>query len=122
MRAMAMAALALTLFGGSAAAAGDAHAGQRAFTQCKACHSPVAGQNKAGPSLFGIVGRAAGTAQGFVYSPAMLKAKASGLVWDQRKLDQYLADSSKVSGLNHAVRVFDGNARQNVIAYLTTLK
>lgn len=70
------------------AVAQDAGAGAAVFkSQCSICHSPQAGRNMVGPSLFGIVGRQAGTIAGFHYSPAN---KESGLTWDAATLDRYL--------------------------------
>ena len=45
--------------------------------------------NKIGPNLHGIIGRAAGTAEGFNYSEAM---KSSGLTWDEATIEKYLRD------------------------------
>src|SRR3546814_13280959 len=49
-------------------------------------------KNKVGPQLNGVVGRAAGTVEGFKYSKAMAAAGAGGLVWSAAALDAYLAD------------------------------
>src|SRR5262249_581773 len=57
-----------------AEAAGDAAAGQQVFARCAVCHSAKAGENKIGPSLFGVFGRKSGTAPGYDYSPAMKTA------------------------------------------------
>ena len=49
-----------------AAAAADPKAGQKLFSvQCSACHSPTAGENSVGPSLFGVVGRKSGSIPNF---------------------------------------------------------
>src|SRR3546814_19111837 len=56
---------------GAALADGDAAAGKKVFNKCKVCHSLEAGENKIGPSLAGVVGRAAGTVEGFKYSDAL---------------------------------------------------
>jgi len=75
------------LASGPAMADGD---GEKVFKKCKTCHSLKAGDNKVGPSLAGVAGRTAGTAEGYTkYSDAMI---ASGVVWDDATLDQYLAD------------------------------
>ena len=39
--------------------------GAKVFKKCAACHSTEAGKHKVGPSLAGVVGRKAGTAEGF---------------------------------------------------------
>lgn len=97
--------------------AADPQAGARVFNQCKACHSLEAGINKLGPSLHGLFGRTAGTAEGFTFSEAM---KGSGLVWDDQTLHNYLANPrGAVPGTK---MVFAGvkNPQQldNLIAYL----
>jgi cytochrome c len=66
---------------------GDAAAGERIFGQCKACHVAEAGVNRVGPSLWGVVGRKAGSIEGFKYSKANLN---SGLVWTEEQLFTYL--------------------------------
>src|SRR5262249_20402538 len=74
----------------AAAADGDPAAGKRVFNQCMACHSLAKGKNGLGPGLFGVVGRKAGTAEGFNnYSPAM---KKTDIVWTEENLSKYLAD------------------------------
>ncbi|MBC7954098.1 MAG: cytochrome c family protein [Rhodospirillaceae bacterium] len=113
---------ALALLTGTAfAQAGDPAAGEKVFTQCKACHTVQAGQNRVGPSLFGVVGRAAGAVEGFAYSPAM---KGSGMTWTAETLDKYLTDPKAAIPGNKMV--FPGlkkpEDRANVIAYLAQQK
>ena len=72
-----------------ARAQGDAAAGEKVFNSvCKACHD-VAGKNKIGPHLDGVVGRPAGSVEGFKYSDAM---KSAGITWDDAELSKYLAN------------------------------
>jgi len=67
---------------------GDAARGKRLFLQCQACHALQAGApGTVGPSLGGVVGRKAGSIEGYSYSPAL---RASGLVWNAATLDQWL--------------------------------
>ena len=77
------------------AQAGDP--GARAFQRCAACHSLQA-QDPRGPapSLRGVVGRRAGTVEGFAYSDAMRAAGRRGLVWDEAALARFLADPEAV--------------------------
>jgi len=75
------------------AGGGDAAAGRLVYRKCQACHSMDAGKNLLGPSLAGIMGRKAGIESAYNYSPAM---KQSGLVWDGKTLDAYLADPQKL--------------------------
>lgn len=103
------------------AAAQDAAAGEKAFVQCKACHSVIAGQNRIGPSLAGVVGRKIGTLAGFSYSAAM---KAKGGAWTDTNLDTYLTKPmADVPGTKMAFAgIADARKRKDVIAYLKTLK
>lgn len=79
---------ALAAFGAPALADGDADAGAKVFNKCKACHTLEEGKNKVGPSLFGVMGRAAGAVDGFKYSSAM---QESGLTWDDATMAKFLA-------------------------------
>jgi len=99
------------------AATGDASAGRLVFRKCQACHSIEPGKNMIGPSLAGVIGRKAGTAAGYNYSPAM---KSADIVWSAQTLDQYLTDPAKVVPGNKMP--FPGlktdHDRDDVIAYL----
>lgn len=104
--------------------AGDPSAGQTVFRRCMTCHSVGEGaRNKVGPVLNGVVGRKAGTYEGFKYSPAMMKAGEGGLVWTPENLDTYLqSPKDAVPGNKMAFAGLKNQAdRANVIAYLTTL-
>ncbi|MCG6901137.1 MAG: cytochrome c family protein [Rhodobacter sp.] len=70
---------------------GDAAAGEKVFRKCKACHQvgPDA-QNKVGPVLNAVLGRAAGMVEGFKYSSGMTDKAAEGLVWTPDTLDGFL--------------------------------
>jgi cytochrome c len=118
-----MTVLALTGFAGSAFAEGDAAAGEKVFNKCKACHAVGDGaKNKVGPELNGIVGRTAGSADGFKYSDAMLAKKAEGMVWTEEAIDAYLTKPKDYIPGNKMS--FPGlkkeDDRANVIAYLKT--
>ncbi len=105
-----------------AQAAVDAAAGQVLFThKCAICHTVVEGQNKAGPSLYGVVGRRAGSLATYTYSDAMKNANRT---WDAATLDDYLqAPRQKIPGVKMIFAGLPDEAdRQNVIAYLETLK
>jgi cytochrome c len=105
----------------SLAQAADVEAGKTIFNRCKACHSDKAGENKIGPSLYGVVGRPSASIAGFKYSEAMTNAK---LTWDAATLDKWLTKPAElVKGTKMAFPGLANQAdRDNVIAYLSTLK
>jgi len=101
--------------------AADVEAGKTAFKKCALCHTTEPGQNKIGPSLFGIVGRKSATVENFNYSEAMKKFDHT---WDEATLDEYLADPrGTVPGTKMILPgIKDKTERDDVIAYLETLK
>lgn len=98
----------------------DAAAGEQVFAKCKACHVADADTNKIGPSLKGVVGRTAGTHEGFKYSKAMTEAGEKGTVWDDETLTAYLRDpKGYIKGNKMAfVGLKKDEDLANVIAYL----
>ncbi len=100
-----------------AMAEGDAAAGEKVFRKCKACHVIDQEKNRLGPHLVGIMGRAAGSVEGFNYSPAM---QDSGITWDETSLDEYLADPKGYIPKNKMafVGLKKDDDRANIIAYL----
>jgi cytochrome c len=95
-----VAALAATAVG-TAALAGDAAKGEKEFGKCKTCHGIVADDgteiqkaNKAGPNLYGVIGRQAGTAD-FKYGASLVAAGEKGLVWTEELIAEYLKDPQK---------------------------
>jgi cytochrome c len=111
----------IALLAVSAHAGGDPKRGVDLFRKnCAVCHSQERGQNLVGPSLFSVVGRAAGSIADFSYSAAM---KRSEIVWTADQLMAYLKAPRKyVPG---AKMMFPGLAdqkdRENVVAFLATL-
>ncbi|NNF93775.1 MAG: cytochrome c family protein [Altererythrobacter sp.] len=97
--------------------AGDAANGENVFLQCKACHVVDEGVNRVGPSLAGIIGRTAGTVDGFSYTEANAN---SGIVWTPEKMFQYLENPRRViPGTRMAYAgLKDGQKRADLIAYL----
>jgi cytochrome c len=112
---------ALALGSSTCLAAGDAAAGHQVFaSRCSVCHATEPGVNKVGPSLAGVFGRKSGTEAGFDYSPAL---KAAAINWDEKTLDQFIQNpGADVHGTKMIVSVPGNDDRQNVIAYLKTLK
>ena len=77
----------------SYAAAQDVTKGEQIFNQCKLCHRIGDGaKNLIGPVLNNVIGRPAGTYEGFNYSPLMKAAGQNGLVWSEDLIVQYIAD------------------------------
>jgi cytochrome c len=105
----------------TAALAADPAAGEKVFkTQCGICHSVVAGENRIGPTLFGVVGRRAGSVPAFNYTA---DHKKLDITWDAALLDKYLTnpramvpDTSMIyAGLKNDAE------RADLVAYLETL-
>lgn len=110
---------ALLPFAAQAQSAGDAAAGEKAFAPCKACHA--FGKNGVGPDLKGVIGRKAGTHEGYNYSAAM---KNSGLTWDEATFRDYIHDpKAKVPGTKMIYAgLKDDKKVSDLIAYLETQK
>ncbi|OLP58422.1 cytochrome C [Xaviernesmea oryzae] len=77
------------------AQAQDAAHGRQVFDACSSCHIVNADRHGFGPSLKGVFGRQAGSAEGYAYSEAMRKAGEAGLVWDEATLSAFLASPAK---------------------------
>lgn len=64
--------------------------GEEVFKKCRACHQlGETARNTIGPQLNGIIGRTAGTVEGFNYSNAN---KSSGVTWDKASFLTYIKD------------------------------
>jgi cytochrome c len=118
--------LALTL--GVAAAvpsvshAGDAGAGERVFSQCRACHQVGPGaRNLVGPVLNGLFGRPAGSVPGYSYSDAN---RRSGITWDEASFRDYIRDPrAAVPGTKMIFAgLKDGAKVDDLVAYLRTFE
>jgi cytochrome c len=82
------------------------------------CHS--LDENDIGPKHRGVVGREAGTAAGYRYSPALA---ASGLTWTPTNLDLWLSGpQALVPGAKMFFSVPDARTRADIIAYLAQQK
>ena len=114
---------ALTLVAGliataAPAAAQDVAAGEKSFSKCRPCH--MIGENAkngVGPVLNGVIGRPAGTVEGYNYSPAN---KGSGLTWDDATFLEYIAaPNAKIKGTKMAFAgIKDPVEAANLLAYL----
>ena len=85
-------ATAIALTSSSAFADGNADKGKKVFKKCKACHSMDAGKNKMGPSLAGIIGRKAGTADGYKKYKAL---KGANFSWDEATIGEFVQNQKK---------------------------
>jgi cytochrome c len=106
----------------SATAAADLAAGEKSFAKCKICHRIGEGAtNMVGPVLNGVIGRTAGTYEGFKgYGESLKKLGADGLVWDEAKLKEYVRDPKVFNpGTKMAFAGLKDDAEiDNVVAYV----
>lgn len=79
-------------------AEGDVATGEKEFRKCKSCHAiesadeTIVKGGKTGPNLYGVIGRTAGTAEGFSYGADLVAAGDAGVVWDEASLATYIED------------------------------
>jgi cytochrome c len=89
---------------------------------CRECHSFVKDDNRLGPSLYGVVGRKAGTENGYNYTQSMAD---SGVVWTEATLDKWIADPGAVIPGNGMSPPYSGIAdpaiRARIIAFLKSI-
>lgn len=109
-----MAALVLPA-GVAAAAAPDPSHGEQIYARCLACHALE--YSRTGPKHCGLIGRRAGSVPDYEYSGPM---RRSGLVWNEKTLDRFLAAPLKsVPGTTMTYAgVADAGERADLIAYL----
>lgn len=104
-----------------AAETGDAQKGANIFkAKCGFCHATRAGAKKMGPSMVGIYGMKAGSADYDRY----LGLKDADFMWDDEALDGFLKDSREFLGRSTTMPTAMPSAkdRAHLIAYLKTLK
>ena len=94
---------------------GDAKAGEAIYSRCLACHA--LDYDRTGPRHCGLLGRRAGSVEGFPYSEAMQR---SPIVWSERSLERFLADPlAAVPGTTMGYAgIEDARERADLIAYL----
>ena len=85
---------------------------------CRTCHTIKEGDNRLGPNLYKVVGRKAGSLPDYNYSSAM---KGAGFVWDEEKLEHFIASPDKVVPGNN-MKPYGGLAsaedRKRVVTFL----
>ena len=114
---------------------GDAEAGEKAFKKCKSCHmiqdadgNAVVKGGKTGPNLYGVIGRAAGSVEGFRYGAGLVAAGEAGLVWDEETLvgfvqnpkgflAEYLSDDGAKTKMSFKLK----NGAEDIYAYLVSV-
>jgi cytochrome c len=93
--------------------------GQQAFNNaCRTCHMVREGDNRLGPNLHKVVGRKAGSLPDYAFSSAM---KDTGFVWDEEKLDRFIANPDEVvpgNSMKPYGGLTSGDDRKKIIAFL----
>jgi cytochrome c len=98
----------------------DVTSGRALYEACTPCHGTGPASTELGPTLIGIVGRAAGAREDFRYSRALRSTK---IVWNEPALDAFLADPQGfiVGTRMPFAGIPDKTERTNLISYLRTL-
>ena len=115
-------ALAMALLSSDIAVAADIKVGEKVLKKCKACHYADREKHKTGLHLVNIFGRTAGSLEDYKkYSKVM---KASGIVWNETSLADYLRAPKKyIKGTKMAFVGLKKDADiENVIVYLMAEK
>ena len=92
--------------------------GKRIYRLCVACHLLTKdGGHRVGPNLHGIIGRKAGSSEGFRFSRVVMESE---IVWTPEKIDEWLANPRSFLPGNRMS--FSGvrkpEDRRDVIAYI----
>ena len=90
---------------------------ERAWNKCVACHSLEEGKHGAGPSLFNLAERKAGSVEGFKFSKVFRK---SDITWNSETLDAYLKNPMKYVPRNRMAfaGLKDDAERKALVCYL----
>ena len=121
LRAAAMAALYIAM---PLRAADDVSAARElTIRQCSQCHTFEKGDKHGqGPNLYGLLGREAGSAPGFVYSDGFKEA-LKGQIWDTALLDRWLTDTLSVAPRAQMIYFQDDpKVRAKLVRYLESLQ
>ena len=97
-------------------------AGEKAFAQCKACHSIEKGKSDGvGPNLYGVYGaKSGGHSATFKYSAAM---KNAGLTWNEAGLNAFLlAPMKAVPGTKMTYGGVKDDAKRAALVYYLKVK
>lgn len=88
---------------------------------CQTCHTiEKNGSPRTGPPLYGVIGRPAGSVEGFKYSAGL---KSAGWAWTPEKLDAWLAFPKKmIRDTTMVYRQNDPQIRQAIIGFLAERK
>ncbi len=127
---------ALAMLAATPSLAGDAAAGEKLFSKCKACHAitdasgaDLVKGGKVGPNLFGVVGRTMGGLEGYAYGESLVAAGAAGNSWTEELIAEYLVDptaflkkllADDAAKAKMAFKLKDGGA--DIAAYLATFQ
>ncbi len=96
-----------------------------AESKCKSCHTfDQGGKKKSGPNLFGIMGKKAGTVEGYKYGSYL---KGADFTWNEENMRAWLADSkavAKAAGAKTKMgkQKIKGEKADKLIAFLNGLK
>lgn len=121
MKTLIIASLASLIMAGACAPAyaqgAEASSGERLFQQrCGACHQIASTRNGVGPYLQGVIGRSAGSIEGFKYSPAL---KGSSVTWTPETLETFLTNpGAMVRGTRMTQRFNNAEERRAIIEFL----
>ena len=96
-------------------------AGEKLYnSECRKCHAPDASDPSYGPPLENIVGRGAGTVEGYDYS---ISLEASGIVWTPAALRAWMEDNDGFmpgTKMRH-VGIEDRTVQDFILAYLDAI-
>lgn len=87
--------------------------------QCQVCHTiEKGGEKRQGPNLWAVIGRTAGSIDGFPYSNGL---KAAQWAWSQAMLDDWLRDPHSVFDDTYMMyKQKNPEIRAKIIAFMAT--